>query len=146
MFLNRKYYNVLLLVLWDVLNVLLFVQAGMRTSGKSICHIYPFNYVYSESCLWGYDITELLFYIFVFPALAIYGVKYVQAKIKTTGNKKKFKLCVNGGIIYCYGFIIISFLDNSSMIGLYLSCMKAILIIMAAYYVSRTVFSIIIRD
>ena len=48
-------------------------------------------------------------------------------------------------IIYCFGFVVIAYLDDSSVIEFYLTLAKAIAMMIVTYYVADEIFDAITK-
>jgi len=140
---NRwRYKNLgfLLLGVWMIINILLYIKSS-QLAGPDDSHkfFYPFNYRYSESCLWAYDMFEFLIYTFLLPVGVFFMIRY--ALLCHEGKMRKRLIiytCVF--IALCFSFAAAAFTDNSAVIELLFSAVKGGVGFLIVYYFARYVF------
>ena len=129
-----------LLGVWVIMNILLLVKSShLAVQGDSYKFFYPFNYRYSESCLWAYDMFEFVAYAILLPIGIILMIRYALLYHEGKQRKRLVRyVCLF--IAVCYSFAIVAFFDNSVVIELLFSAIKGGVGFLIVYYFARYVF------
>lgn len=127
-----------MVALWILANLLLLVFALRKLPlGNRLYTFYPFNYNHNVG-VWAYDITEFVSYSIILPFLLYHLFDFMWKHSK----KRTQNVALFITIIYCLGFILLSFFYHPSMMELYISLLKATLNILLVMYFIQYVFKI----
>lgn len=132
--------------IWLFLNLSLLIIASRQTAeaGSRIACIYPFNYHMANTSLWAYDITEFIGYALVIPPV----VAFLFQRFKRSEKDRFCQMMIfafKTYIIYCFGFVVIAYWDDSAIIEFYLMIAKAIAMMIVTNYVADDVFDAIAK-
>ena len=136
----HKILGFLLLGVWTIINILLYIKSSkLAGPGNSYKFFFPFNYRYSENCLWAYDMFEFVAYTILLPIGIIlmirYALLYHEGKQR---NRLVRYICLF--IAVCFSFAAAAFTDNSAVIELLFSAVKGGVGFLISYYFARYVF------
>lgn len=132
--------------IWLLFNLSLLIIASRQTAvaDNRIAYIYPFNYHMVNTCLWAYDITEFIGYALILPPIITFLFKKIQKAEKSCFNRMMI-FAFKTYIIYCFGFVVIAYLDDSAVIEFYLTLAKAIAMMIVTYYVADDIWDAITK-
>lgn len=135
-----KILGVLLLGVWTIINILLYIKSSQLTGpGDSYKFFYPFNYKYTDGCLWAYDIFEFLVYAILLPIGIIFMMRYALLYREGKQRKRLVRyICLL--IAVCFSFAAVAFTDDSAVIELLFSAVKGGMGFLISYYFARYVF------
>lgn len=130
--------------IWLLLNLSLLIIASRQTAiaDNRIVYIYPFNYHMANTSLWAYDITEFIGYTLILPPIIAFLFKKFKRAEKNCFNKM-IVFAFKTYTIYCFGFVVIAYLDDSAVIEFYLTIAKAMAMMMVTYYVADDIWDVI---
>ena len=126
---------------WVILNAqLLHLSSPSKEFGSPYWYFFPFNHGISDTCLWGYDVTEFILYTVLLPVLVVFIFKYVLPNYKGPAPKRRLLIgIVWGAIVYCFALAIAATFDDSDLIGLFFAIIKGLAICLFAYYATHLV-------
>lgn len=98
----------------------------------------------ANTSLWAYDITEFIGYALVIPPVAA----FLFQRFKRSEKNRFCQMMIfafKTYIIYCFGFVVIAYWDDSAIIEFYLTIAKAMAMMIVTYYVADDVFDAIAK-
>ncbi len=96
----------------------------------------------ANTSLWAYDITEFIGYTLILPPIIAFLFKKFKRAEKNCFNKM-IVFAFKTYTIYCFGFVVIAYLDDSAVIEFYLTIAKAMAMMMVTYYVADDIWDVI---
>ena len=113
---------------WVILNAqLLHLSSPSKEFGSPYWYFFPFNHGISDTCLWGYDVSEFILYTVLLPVLVVFIFKYVLPNYKGPAPKRRL--------------LIAAMFDDSDLIGLFFAIIKGLAICLFAYYATHLVIN-----
>lgn len=128
---------------WVILNAqLLHLSSPSKEFGSPYWYFFPFNHGISDTCLWGYDVTEFILYAILLPIFVGFVFRYMLPHYNGPAPKRRLLIgIVWGAIVYCFGLAIAAMFDNSELIGLFFAIIKGLAICLFAYYATHLVIN-----